>query len=321
MPLSFLHFDSTQRENKSDGPFKSSFKLANSIRNVKKIYLKSAEIPCGYFNIRTPQTFSFMVSQYESSIYGVTTLDDFSRLATIAYTPVETTNYNLLVSDANNTSAQQNMSPYVPSPDSGDNPDNPPRPILQFEPVVLKILIPIGNYSIDSLLVYINSAINNLYLAFKPLFTILQTPPILSKVQVAASASFPVGYLQITHTAQITMLSNILGFVGTETKKLVITSTNLYNIYPDTCLYLYFPNIPHKNTHFNNQLISFKIPVTAGYQAIEFNQENVNFAQYIELHDSTFILNKIQLIVYDRQGNYIDNNNFDFTFTLGIETE
>ena len=44
MPLSFLHFDSSQRENKSDGPFKSSFKLADSIRNVKKIYLKSAEI-------------------------------------------------------------------------------------------------------------------------------------------------------------------------------------------------------------------------------------------------------------------------------------
>jgi hypothetical protein len=252
-----------------------------------------------------------MVSQYEASVYGIST--DFSRVATLAYTPVETTNYNLVVIDANNTSAYQNGQPYYVA--------NPPRPVIQFEPVVLKILIPIGNYSIDSLLTYINSAINNLYVVFKSLFTILQTPPVLSKVQVAASSTFPVGYLQITHTAQITMISNILGFVGTETNRTSIRSTNLYNLNPDTCLYLYFPNIPHKNTHFNNQLISFKIPVTAGYQAIEFNQENVNFAQYIELHDSTFILNKIQLIEYDRQGNYIDNNNFDFTFTLGIETE
>jgi hypothetical protein len=38
------------------------------------------------------------------------------------------------------------------------------------------------------------------------------------------------------------------------------------------------------------------------------------------LGDSTFILNKIDLIIYDRQGNYIDNNGYEFTFSLGIET-
>ena len=116
------------------------------------------------------------------------------------------------------------------------------------------------------------------------------------------------------------MLSNILGFSGSENNFTPITSTNLYNLNLDLCLYMYFPNIPHKNTHFNNQLISFKIPVSSGYQSIEFNQENVNFAQYIELHDSTFILNKIDLIIYDREGNYIDNNGYNFCFTLGIET-
>jgi hypothetical protein len=117
------------------------------------------------------------------------------------------------------------------------------------------------------------------------------------------------------------MLSNILGFSGTENNFTPITSTNLYNLNNlDISLYIYFPNIPHKNTHFNNQLISFKIPVTSGYRSIEFNQENVNFAQYIELHDSTFILNKIDLIIYDREGNYINNNGYDFTFSLGIET-
>ena len=313
MPLSFLHFDSANRENKNDGPFKSSFKLANSIRNVKKIYLKSAEIPCGYYNFRTAQTFSFLLSYYGLDFYGLSAWD-IPNIATIVYTPVETTNYNLVVNDDNNASAHDNIYPYFFA--------TPLRVTIENEPVIFKILIPIGNYSIDSLVVYINSAINNLYNAFKDRFTIFsRTLPVLSKVQVAASSSFPVGYLQMTHAGHITMLSNILGFNGTETDHVLIRSTNLYNLNPDTCLYLYFPNIPHKNTHFNNQLMSFKIPVTSGYQAIEFNQENVNFAQYIELYDSTFILNKIQLIVYDRQGNYIDNNNYDFTFTLGIETE
>ena len=117
------------------------------------------------------------------------------------------------------------------------------------------------------------------------------------------------------------MISSILGFNGTENGRGSIKSTNLYNLNPDLCLYLYFPNIPHKNTHFNNQLISFKIPNSSGYQGIEFNAENLNFAQYIEIHDSSFILNKVDLIIYDREGNYIDNNNYNFTFTLGLETD
>lgn len=308
MPISFIHFDSAQRNNKDEGPFKSSFKLANSIRNVKKIFLKSAEIPCGFFNIRTPQIFSFVISSIKN-------IGDISRLASITYTPIENTNFNIVVSTANNASANQN--PYCPFfiyP--------PTRNIIENETIMFKIVIPIGNYSIDSLLAYINSAINNLYSIFYIQFNILGTTcPVLSKVSVSASSSFPVGYLQLTHPRYITMISNILGFNGTENKRGSIISTNLYNLNPDLCLYMYFPNIPHKNTHFNNQLISFKIPVTSGYQSIEFNQENVNFAQYIELHDSTFILNKIDLIINDRQGNYIDNNGYEFTFSIGIETE
>ena len=220
------------------------------------------------------------------------------------------------VSNQNNASANQN--PYLPYAISRT------RNTLPLEPIIVKIIIPIGNYSIDSLLEYINSAIKNLYTVFNISFSIFgTTSPVLSKVQVNASPTFPVGYIQLSAhpNVYITMLSNILGFSGSENNFTPITSTNLYNLNPDLCLYLYFPNIPHKNTHFNNQLISFKIPVTSGYQSIEFNQENVNFAQYIELHDSTFILNKIELIIYDREGNYIDNNGYEFTFSLGIETE
>ena len=309
MPISFIHFDSAQRNNKDQDPFKSSFKLANSIRNVKKIYLKSAEIPCGFFNIRTPQIFSFILSSSKD-------MDAISQLASITYTPKQKTNYNLVVNTSNNASANQN--PYLPYFVTRT------RNILPLEPIVLKIVIPIGNYSIDSLLQYLNDAIKNLYSVFYMQFSIFGTStPVLSKVQVNASSTFPVGYIQLSAhpNVYITMLSNILGFSGSENNFTPITSTNLYNLNPDLCLNLYFPNIPHKNTHFNNQLISFKIPVTSGYQSIEFNQENVNFAQYIELHDSTFILNKIDLIVYDREGKYIDNNGYEFTFTLGIETE
>jgi hypothetical protein len=247
MPISFIHFDSTHRNNKNDGPFKSSFKLANSIRNVKKIYLKSAEIPCGFFNIRTPQKFSFILSSSKD-------MDEISQLASITYTPKQQTNYNLVVSTSNNASANQN--PYLPYFVTRT------RNILPLEPIVLKIVIPIGNYSIDSLLQYLNDAIKNLYSVFYMQFSIFGTStPVLSKVQVNASSTFPVGYVQLSAhpNVYITMLSNILGFSGTENNFTPITSTNLYNLNPDLCLYMYFSNIPHKNTHFNNQLISFKI--------------------------------------------------------------
>jgi hypothetical protein len=309
MTITFLHFDSAQRANRNDDPFKSSFTLANSIRNVKNIYLKSAEIPCGFFNIRSPQIFSFVLSSSKD-------IDTVSQLASITYTPKQKTNFNLVVSTANNASANQN--PYLPYFVTRT------RNILPLEPIVLKIVIPIGNYTIDSLIQYLNDAIKNLYSVFYMQFNIMGTSsPVLSKVQVSASSSFPVGYIQLSAhpNVYITMLSNILGFSGTENNFTPITSTNLYNLNPDLSLYLYFPNIPHKNTHFNNQLISFKIPVSSGYQSIEFNAENLNFAQYIELQDSTFILNKIELIVNDRQGNVVNNNGYDWTFTLAIETD
>ena len=305
MPLSFLHFDSVNRENKFDGPFKSSFKLGSPIRNIKKIYLKSVEIPCGYYNIREAQKFSFMLSSGKD-------VGDITQIASITYTPTQQTNYNLVVNTSNNAT------PTAYKPYGGS------RNTAAMEPIIVNVIIPIGNYTIDSLLAYINSAINNLYTNFNISFTIFaNTVPALSKVQVTASSTFPVGFIQLLANSMvyITMLSNILGFTGLENSLSNIVSTKLYNINPDVCIYLYFPNIPHKNTHFDNQLVSFKLPVTSGYQAIEFNQENVNFAQYIEVSDATFILTKIQLIVYDRQGKYIDNNNFDFTFTLGVQTD
>ena len=115
------------------------------------------------------------------------------------------------------------------------------------------------------------------------------------------------------------MLSSIIGFNGTENGRGSIRSNNLFNMYPDICLYIYLSNIPHNNTH-NNRFVSYKIPISSGYQSIEFNAENINFAQYIEITDTSFILNKIDLCIYDRFGNMMSNNGFDFTLTLAIES-
>ena len=48
MTITFLHFDSAQRANRNDDPFKSSFTLANSIRNVKKFILNLLKYPVDF---------------------------------------------------------------------------------------------------------------------------------------------------------------------------------------------------------------------------------------------------------------------------------
>jgi hypothetical protein len=80
-----------------------------------------------------------------------------------------------------------------------------------------------------------------------------------------------------------------------------------------------FPNILHNNTHFAMQLLSFKIPMNAGYQAIAFNADSQNFSQYVEISDTHFILNNLKLVVYDTRGNILINQ-YNWNFTLGFET-
>ena len=46
--ISFVHFDTSLRDDLTDDPFHCSLILSNPIRNIKKIYLKSCEIPWAF---------------------------------------------------------------------------------------------------------------------------------------------------------------------------------------------------------------------------------------------------------------------------------
>ena len=189
--------------------------------------------------------------------------------------------------------------------------------------------------TINTLISYINTAISDIWNDFGIQYDLGPTAPSITTVTTADNgASFPVGYARFNFASgyYVRMNSNvsnktdnaasILGFAFQQlntTRTTYIDAQYLWNIYTDTCLYLYFSNIPHTNTHFKNQLVSFKIPITSGYQAIEFAQENLNFAQYIEVADSTFILKNLALQIYDRKSNLVSNNYFDWTFTLGVQ--
>ena len=350
MSLRFLHFDTSLRTDIKDDPFQCTLTLASPIRNIKKIYLKSCEIPVGFFNIRQPYTFSFYMTfplsaytlkqvpnpEYTGNsipggIYGgsgslIITPVDPSNTPEFISVPVvnpntsgRNMNYNWSEETVNNYIATINA-PSVSELANGGN-----RSFIKID------LVP-GNYTIDTVLNTINTAIDNVYqklatqLALK---TEYKVSPTLTKVTVLDNGAFPVGFVKLNYTAGITvdtistnyLTETILGFRSYQSDSTTgfIQSTCLWGIYNDLAIHLYFPTIPHNNTHFSGQLVSFKIPMVSGYQAIQFTADNQNFSQFIEVSDTHFILNNIKLAIYDTQGVPL-HNQYNWNFTLGFET-
>jgi len=315
--IQFYHFDTQQRDNLADDPFQCQFTLSNPLRKVKKIYLKSCEIPVGYFNIRTYQYFEFTTAyfaQYDTF--------DANTLATFRYRPTWSNSYNKPAQDSD---SNYTFTTAITGPSGVTDAQ---RDIYKFSIGVVP-----GNYTIYSLIKYINDAIVRMISIGSKLADLnANMTATLSTIRVSDTGQYPVGYIKFTHSDQFinilpTELSyKVFGFTSYQNNQPIkqsgnytVQSLRLWNMYPDLCIYIHLENIPQTNTHFKNNLASFKIPITAGYQAIEYNADNANFAQYIENTNVNFILNSIKLKMYDRSNNLITNNGFDWTFTLGIE--
>ena len=338
MPLSFLHFDTAFRTDQRDDPFNCTLILANPLRKLKKIYLKSCEIPLGFFNFRDSSEFSFTVSAFDrwTPIFYKDNHDNLVQpvippnAITLTSTPVA---QNFYFSQASTpirtvTTAQ----PFDTSTNISD-PANL-KWALDCFPMNYKIIVPTGNFTINSLIDYLNQEIQQLHLVMQSLHlnpNMPTAPFTISTLTLNDTGTFPVGFVRIlcglTNTQiQITstnlLTNNMLGFATNQSNSptnLDITATNLWGLYNDLAIYLYFPNIPHNNTHFGMQLLSFKIPMSAGYQAIAFNADSQNFSQYVEISDPNYILHSLQLVIYDTRGNPLTNQ-FNWHFTLGFET-
>ena len=320
--MNYLHFDTAQRQDLTTDPFSCEMKIANPLRNIKKIYLKSLEMPVGFFNIRTTQYF-----EYVSSHINYTNINP-KTLGVYAYKPPFENNYNM--------DADEDFFSYT-------EPIKTSSTLTPQQQNAYKISIAIipGNYTITSLLSYINEKLNLLFYIHEPSLVEIPSTPYaptfeLSLVNSSDSRIFPIGYVRASFNSvyiwitQTEFSYKYLGFTSyqgnfqrpqaNDPNLGYINSLRPWNIHQDLCIYLYFENIPQTNTHFKDILASFKIPIKAGYQSIDYNTDNTSFAQYIENTDGNYILDTIKLKVYDRNNNLIISNGFDFKFTLGIET-
>jgi hypothetical protein len=157
--LTFLHFDTTLRDNKNADPFSSTFTLANPLKKIKKIYLKSVEMPIGFYNIRQNYIFSFVITIPNINIQPNVTIQQVSGISggTIGQPidggPIITgpISFQPYLQTVNLPSNYFGSTGSIQSSQLSNN-------SFQFTINVVP-----GNYTIDTLITYINNGLATLY--------------------------------------------------------------------------------------------------------------------------------------------------------------
>jgi len=182
---------------------------------------------------------------------------------------------------------------------------------LNVASVITTYTVPPGNYTSATLL----ASLNGLVGAGTGQFSI---NPSSNRV-VFTSA---VGSLVIVPVTQRS-LAYFLGFTNGQFVSGAgnyITATNSYMINFDTYLNVFIENLRTSSPQ-PMVPVTFKIPLTVSNGSIEYYFENLRFNQCIETRDPNFRIDRLNIIVYDRYGNIVDNNGVDWSFTLEIESE
>jgi hypothetical protein len=117
-------------------------------------------------------------------------------------------------------------------------------------------------------------------------------------------------------------LAYFMGFVNgqTGTNGSAIVATNSYVINFDTYINVYIENLRPSSMQ-PMVPVTFKIPITSSYGNVEQYFEQTRFVQKIKTYDPDLRIDRLNIIVYDRYGNILDNNGVDWSFTLELEAD
>ena len=243
--IDYLNFDSLYSVDALNDCFDSTFILSHKYTNIKKIYLKNAEIPIGFPNIRS--------SNFSNVLSFV--------LNGVLYNPSIT---------------QQNYS-TISSVISALN---------------LSIVTAIGGTGFSFILSV--TAGNNIVITSTGVYSINQNT--LSNILGLSSA-----------------LNQIAG---------TYTSPYIFNLGYDTYIQMSFNNIPSIFSTLGNVPSAVKIPMnTNAYNILFYSTDRGYYDQGLTVSDSSFILNSMRIIMYDRFGYPLNNGNLEYSFTLGVEYE
>ena len=171
--------------------------------------------------------------------------------------------------------------------------------------------------TIASLLSYLNSQIPTISGV-----AILFSVSISNPYQIIATTSGLNAFQVSNYNDKKLFLKNILGFNGTETLTGgILTPTSPYNLNLDNFIAMYISNVPHNSTNQNQTNCSFKIPLNCVSNQVFYFGHNSYFTPFINVTDQNFVLDKLNISIYDRFNNQLSSNGGDFTFTLRIDTE
>ena len=171
--------------------------------------------------------------------------------------------------------------------------------------------------TIASLLSYINSQIPTISGV-----AIFFSVSISNPYQIIATTNGLNAFQVSNYNDKKQFLKNILGYNGTESLVGgILTATSPYNLNLDNFITMYLSNVPHQSTNQNQTNSSFKVPLNAVSNTIYYFGQNGSYTPFINVTDQNFVLDKLNISIYDRFGNSLNSNGGDFSFSLRIDTE
>ena len=175
--------------------------------------------------------------------------------------------------------------------------------------------IPANNYTMTSLIDMINSQLTN-----GPMTAYQGTYITFSTIAV------PYGYICsiLNNCLRVTLDSTplvvyILGYSNSLTNSIgrSVQGSSPINLYAiDTCLYMNITNLPVMNNN-NSQSSTFKIPIDNLVNGTLFYNDAAEH-QSVSFNNSTFLLDKLNIVLYDRLGFQLCGY-MNWTMTLLIE--
>jgi hypothetical protein len=299
-------------------PFDATYILNNTYKGFRKATLKNAQIPLGFYNVRSPYNTFTIYNNYTTYSISPTSFASISSFVSTVTSTLSAYTGSLFISNSSLSITNYNV-PQLPSgfytlaslsstlttlltPYIGLNSFTLNSFTIYASNYTTYTIVP-GNYNITTLLNTLNTTVT----ASIGLFTV--SP--LTNIMQFASAS---GQVTVSGT-----LLSLFGFVSSVTPSSMVYATYSYIINFDTYIYIFFPQFG--NASGENILGTFKIPVNAPPGSILQWLDYTQNTQSVVITDRSSFFDRITFQVRDRYGNVINNNGLDWSFTLEIELD
>jgi hypothetical protein len=165
--------------------------------------------------------------------------------------------------------------------------------------------------SISTLLTDLNSAIATLGLPTTMVIAISSRDSAKLMITLGAAQSLTINFTNFS--------KYILGLANLTSITAVSYGSQNYLLNCDNYISLSLANLPTiSNNNYNGVISSFKIPLNCTSNVVFYEQDNSSFTQYLEIADSNYVINNLNVQIVDRWGGVLSAQGLDYSFTLAF---